>query len=325
MKLNQKKKHCSVCKKRMIKYGFTRKGKQRWKCNSCEKIELKTRKDISKKKINTIIQEWLLGFQSLSEIAKKHDTTRQTLSRKFSEMKIQIEKEKLKYLPKELVLLVDAKHISHNEVVLIVYEYISQQVIAWSFQRRENYESWFSLFVLIRERYQVKAIVSDGQKGLQKAISRVFGDIPHQRCVIHVIRFCLSKLTRSPQTEAGRALRKIVLLLNTIRSEKEVNMFLQQFKQWNETYHDFLKEKSKSFETGKTWYTHRKLRSVRSHLKNSIPYLFHYVYDKDIPKTTNHLEGGINAPLSELLRRHRGIQKRFKRLLVSLYLLKRRK
>ena len=211
------------------------------------------------------------------------------------------------------------------KVILVVYEYTSQQVIAWSFQRRENYESWFSLFVLLKERYQVKAIVSDGQKGLQKAISHVFGNSIHQRCIIHVVRFCLSKLTRSPQTEAGRELRKIVLLLNTITNEKEVTYFTKQFEQWNETYYDFLKEKSKSLETGRMWYTHRKLRSVRSHVKNSIPYLFHYVYDKDIPKTTNHLEGGINAPLSELLRRHRGIQKRFKRLLVSLYLLERRR
>jgi len=325
MKLNQKKKHCSLCKKTMIKYGKNRTGKQRWRCNSCKKIELKTRKDISEKKLNVIIQEWLLGFQSLSEIAKKHKTTRQTLTRKFSEMEIKIKMEKLKDLPNKLVILVDAKHISKDELVLVIYEYISQQVIAWSLRKRENYESWFSLLTLVKERYEVKAIVSDGQKGLEKAIFDVFGNITHQRCVIHVIRFCLSRLTRSPQTEAGRALRKIILSLNKIETEKEVLSFQKQFHDWNEKYHNFLKEKSQSKETGRKWYTHRKLRSVRSHLKNSIPFLFHYVYDKDIPKTTNHLEGGINSPLSELLRRHRGIQKRFKRLLVSLYLLKRRK
>ena len=171
MKLNRKRKHCSHCGKRMVKNGFTGGGTQRWKCPSCGSTEVRMRKDISEKKRIRILKEWLLGFQSLTEVATRYGVTRQALSKTFSQMEsIRVEKEKLTHLPDELVLIADATHISHDEVVLIVYEYLSQQVIAWSFQKRESYEAWVSLFVLLRKQYLVKAIVSDGQKGLQKSI-----------------------------------------------------------------------------------------------------------------------------------------------------------
>ena len=141
----------------------------------------------------------------------------------------------------------------------------------------------------------------------------------------HVIRFALSRLTRNPKTEAGRHVRNIIHTLSDVHDEVSMYTFIERFQQWDEVYADFLKEKSYNPHTGRRWYTHKKLRSVRSHIKNSIPHLFHYLSDSDIPRTTNDLEGGINSPLSELLRRHRGIRKRFKRLLVSLYLLERRK
>lgn len=116
MKLNQKKKHCSHCGKRMVKNGFTGSGTQRWKCSSCGSTEVRTRKDISEKKRIRILKEWLLGFQSLTEVAKRYGITRQALSKAFSQMeRIRIEKKKLTHLPNELVILVDAKHISKDE------------------------------------------------------------------------------------------------------------------------------------------------------------------------------------------------------------------
>ncbi len=309
----------------MVKYGKNNQGKQRWFCKDCGRIELRKRKDVTQKKYEKIAQEWLEGYLSLNEVAEKYGTTRQNLTKKFSEIPIRVTKGKQKDLPQELILVVDAKEIEKDEVVLIVYEYISQQVIAWSFQKRENYASWFSLFVLLKKRYQVKAIVSDGQKGLQKAIFDVFSNIIHQRCIFHVMKFSLGKLTRKPKTEAGKDLRNIVLSLSSVYTEREAFQFQERFLTWERSYASFLKEKSINPLTGRKWYTHKSIRSVRSHLKNSLPFLFYYVDDETIPRTTNNIEGGTNSSLDERLRRHRGIQKRFKRLLVSLYLLKRRK
>ena len=37
-------------------------------------------------------------------------------------------------------------------------------------------------------------------------------------------------------------------------------------------------------------YTHRRLRSAKSHVKNAIPYMFHHLDNENIKKSNNDLE-----------------------------------
>jgi hypothetical protein len=309
----------------MIRHGYTKLKKQRWRCRKCNVTGLKKRKDVDIRNNERLKSKWLTGFDSLRKIAKKKRVHRTTLSRKFSSLTNKIRLNKLKHLPNKLILILDGKRISCDDNLILSYEYLSKQPFAWLFDERENFDSWFALMNRIKKDYEVDAIVSDGQKGLIKAVKMIFGDIPHQRCVAHIKRFCLSKLTQNPKSNAGKELRILVCKISKIKTSAEADEWKKSFLEWDDKYKNFLKEKSINPLTNRSWYTHRKLRAVRSHLKNATGTMFLYTENINIPNTTNHVEGGVNSPLSELLRRHRGIKKEEKRLLVLSYLSNRRK
>ena len=69
-----------------------------------------------------------------------------------------------------------------------------------------------------------------------------------------------------------------------------------------------IKEKSYDAEHKHWWYTHKNLRKVVRHIENALPDMFYYLDDKNIPKTTNGLEGRFNF-LKHHLNSHRGLSK----------------
>jgi Transposase, Mutator family len=291
----------------------------------CEKSGCRKRADTARRNLMRLRDRWLSGFVSLSELAKKKNAHRTTLSRRFARLPDRAEKVPLRRLPRELVLVLDATRIAPDLVTLVAYEQGSRQPFAWMFAERECFGSWYPFLLRIAGSRTVLAVVSDGQKGLKKAAKLLLPSSRRQRCVAHVVRLSLSWLTRRPQSDAGRALRVLVCGLGAIRTRKQAARWEESALRWDRQYAGFLGEKSVNPETGRRWHTHRKLRAVRSLVMNALPDLFHYVTDRRIPNTTNGVEGGINAPLKELLHRHRGITNRQKRSLVSRFLYGRRK
>ncbi|OGF79539.1 hypothetical protein A2926_01140 [Candidatus Giovannonibacteria bacterium RIFCSPLOWO2_01_FULL_44_40] len=221
--------------------------------------------------------------------------------------------------------MLDGTTISKQTALIVAYDTISNQPLAWSFVSRERFASWHPLLIRISSHYQPRAIVSDGQKGLLKASKSVFPDTLHQRCIAHIIRLSLAWLTRNPQTFAGQELRVLVRALARTKTFSDAHRWRDSFAIWNTQHESFLKEKSVNPLTGRRWYTHRKLRAVRSLILRALPNMFLFVADPRIPNTTNVVEGGINAPLAELLHRHRGITEQQKKALVTRFLYARRR
>jgi transposase-like protein len=195
-----------------------------------------------------------------------------------------------------------------------------QHVVWWIFAERESYDSWD---IFCSHVPAPSAVVCDGQRGLFAAIRGYWPKVPFQRCLIHVLRQALAKLTLHPKTPAGQDLRKLVRQLPTIRTRRQKRRWIRRWKHWRRKYHRFLTERSYGDIQNKRrswWYTHKKLRAVRSLIQNSLPYLFTFIGHPEIPKTSNHVEGGINSRLKELLHRHRGLNLIQKQALVSWFL-----
>ena len=76
-------------------------------------------------------------------------------------------------------------------------------------------------------------------------------------------------ITGSPKLQAGIELQKIVDNL-TSSCEEVFSMLIEV---WMLKWNQFLKEKTYS-NTGKWFYTHRKLRSAIRSIKSNLPYLF---------------------------------------------------
>lgn len=304
----------------MIKWGRTKRGTQRWRCTECEVSACRKRSDTTERNAERGALNWLTDVVSLAKRAKKQGEHRTTLSRRFGRTAIQAKSIPLRALPISLVVILDGTRIAPDTVALIAYEYTSNQPLTWAFVER----AWGDLLMPIEQEYIVHAFVSDGQKGLKKAIRFLFPDALHQRCVAHIVRLSLSWLTKHPQSEAAQELRSLVGMLSRVTTEGEARQWESDLSSWDKQHTDFISHKSISQTTGRKRFTHRKLRAVRSLILNALPDLFRYTKDARIPNTTNSVEGGINSPLKELLHRHRGISKEQKMALVSQYLYNRR-
>jgi transposase-like protein len=206
-------------------------------------------------------------------------------------------------------------------MALITLDADTSKPVAWSFANRESYTSWKLLFVqLLEHGINPSFIVCDGQRGMLKAIHEVWPDARIQRCLIHIVRQAKAWLTRNPQTLAGQELLALVKILPDIRTALQEKQWRKQYEEWRVRHEDFLKERSANIVRTHWWYTHRRLRSVRSLFSNSIPSLFTFIEYPNVPRTSNHVEGGINSRLKDLYRIHRGLSAWKKIVLTSWYL-----
>lgn len=55
-------------------------------------------------------------------------------------------------------------------------------------------------------------------------------------------------------------------------------------------------------------------------IRNALPHLFTFIDYPHVPRTTNHVEGGVNSRLKELVHRHRGLPQDRKQMLVAEHL-----
>ncbi|MDR2835966.1 MAG: hypothetical protein LBV69_07220 [Bacteroidales bacterium] len=158
---------------------------------------------------------------------------------------------------------------------------------------------------IIRRGIFVQSIICDGRRGLFS----LFADIPMQMCQFHQIQIITRYLTRNPQTQAAKELRKLALQLTTLSKAE----FTKGLENWYLKWSDFFNQRSISTTTGKTFFTHKKLRSAYLSLKRNLPWLFTFEDYKElnIPNTTNALEGCF-AHLKNKLRNHNGLSKEHK-------------
>lgn len=166
---------------------------------------------------------------------------------------------------------------------------------------------------LVNKGFVIRAIVCDGRRGLLSG----FNTIPVQMCQFHQSAIVVRYLTRKPKLEAAKELLKIVLLMS--KTDKE--SFVGALNNWYEKWEWFINERTKDPVTGKSRYTHRRLRSAWRSLKTNLPWLFTWYdhMDVSIPTTTNALEGHF-ADLKNKLRNHNGLSDERKKKFIDAYL-----
>lgn len=153
---------------------------------------------------------------------------------------------------------------------------------------------------LLRQGFDIKAIVCDGRKGLIQS----FKNIPVQMCQFHQVAIIRRYITKNPKLPAAIELKELVSLLK--QTDKE--SFEGGLMQWHDKWEPFLNERTINMETGKSFYTHKRLRSAYRSLKTNIPWLFTW-YDHielNIPNTTNAIDGHF-SDLKNKLRNHNGL------------------
>lgn len=214
-------------------------------------------------------------------------------------------------MPCDTVIVADATYFKRQYGILVLRADKIKRNIFWQTIDYERIEDYYRARRKIeRQGFRVLAIVTDGKPGIRG----IFGDVPVQMCHFHQKQIITRHLTTKPKLQAGIELRAIAQTLCNTTEQKLTNAI----EAWHLKWHDFLKEKTINPETGKWFYTHRRIGSAHYSLKINLPYLFTYQkYPKlNIPNTTSSLEGCFSH-LKELTKIHRGLNYKLKRKMID--------
>lgn len=155
---------------------------------------------------------------------------------------------------------------------------------------------------LILQGFEVVAIVCDGRKGLIQA----FKGIPVQMCQFHQVAIIRRYITKNPKLTASIELKELVAMMKMTDKES----FEGGLDLWRTKWKTFLNERTTNLETGKSHYTHKRLRSAYRSLKTNLNWLFTWYdnIDLNIPNTTNAIDGHF-SDLKNKLRNHNGLSR----------------
>jgi hypothetical protein len=195
----------------------------------------------------------------------------------------------------------DTTYFGRKFGVMVFMDSFTGQVLYKQYVKNETNALYLrGIEEIVRRGISVQSIICDGRKG----IFGMFPDIPCQLCQFHQVKTITRYLTRKPKLDAAMELRSLVLQLT--KTDKE--SFINHLQMWKNKWDKFLNERTVSATTGKSYYTHKRLRSAYFSLKRNIPYLFVFQDYKEfgMPNTTNMLDGTF-ADLKNKLRNHNGL------------------
>ncbi len=247
----------------------------------------------------TIWQEYSELKQTYGQLAEKYGCSPRTIKRKLDAYT----PPKGMVSPCRAVVVMDTTYWGRKYGVMLFKDAITGIDLLWYFVKNETNALYAQgIAELEGKGYEIPAVVFDGRKGLPK----MFPDKKVQLCQFHQQKTVRKYITKHPKTEAAMELKEIVDLLTKTDKESFEGMFGEWCAKWN----DYLSERSTDPETGKSHYTHKKLRSAYLSLRRNLPLLFTW-YDNigmGIPNTTNLIDGHFSQ-LKRMLRNHNGMRR----------------
>ena len=185
-------------------------------------------------------------------------------------------------------------------VMLFKDDITKENLLKYYIQNETNAKYREGIKELKSRGYIIKAIVCDGRRGLIQS----FEDIPVQMCQFHQSAIIRRYITKNPRMPAAIELKQIVEQMKQTDRES----FEGMLNEWEQKWKSFLNERSVNEKTGRTFYTHKRLRSAHRSLKTNLKWLFTW-YDHielNIPNTTNAIDGHF-SDLKTKLRNHNGL------------------
>lgn len=202
-------------------------------------------------------------------------------------------------------------------------------VVAWGWARTESAASWGALMARIPPP---KVLVADAQSGIAKAAALWWPDARIQICTVHAASNLHARTGRRPDQLALTLARDLATMICRTRSLRQAAGWIALVEALDDFLSSWLRRRTHGPLAGgrRPWhYTHRTARSawrtLRRHARTRDVFtwldpVLQAACDRPIPPTTNDVEGGINAPLKDLRRRHRGLPARRQRILTDWYL-----
>jgi len=242
-------------------------------------------------------REYQEGKQTHLQLSLKYKCSQRTIQRKLDLHQIVIDKKQ----PRSVIVLMDTTYFGRAFGVMLFKDEITKENLLKYYVKAETNALYRKGIEELKSRgFTIKAIVCDGRRGLINS----FGEVPVQMCQFHQVAIIRRYITKRPRLTASLELQEIVWLLT--RSDKE--SFEGALNDWLVRWESFLKERTTNLKTGKSHYTHKRLRSAYRSLKTNLPWLFTWydLIELKIPNTTNAIDGHF-ADLKTKLRNHNGL------------------
>jgi hypothetical protein len=277
-----------------------------FKCHACRKQFLSGNRII----VKDLWIEYKDGKQTYSQLASKYSCSIKTIQRKIDLYKV----EKTTKNPRQVIVLMDTTYWGRSFGVMLFKDSITKENLLKYYVKNETNVLYIKGIKELNDNgYTIMAIVCDGRKGLIQS----FQNIPVQMCQFHQVAIIRRYITKNPKLIAAKELKEIVNLMKMTDKES----FEGALNDWHTKWKDFLSERTISKETGKSFYTHKRLRSAHRSLITNLKWLFTW-YDfieLGIPNTTNAIDGHF-ADLKNKLRNHNGLSVKRKKKFIDEFL-----
>ena len=256
-----------------------------------------------------IITDYIDNKQTLRQLSEKYSLSVRTVWSMLNGMRhVHVIS---KY--KDVIINIDTTYWGRHFGLMIIKDTFRNKILWHKFVRNESVLDYLEGIEWLRSKgFRIYGIVCDGMRGLFPALKlyRV------QMCQYHMIQIIRRYLTFKPDLEASIELLSISMTLSHISEED----FRKAILEWHEKWREFLSEKSIGAD-GKCHFTHPRPRAAYRSLMFYMPYLWtckHYP-ELHIPNTNAAIES-LNQRLKTLLRKHSGISKQRRMMLLEEYI-----
>ena len=294
---------CPVCGDAHTVKNGKRKGGQTYLCKVCG-YQFRNNPDIDQDALWRSYQD---GKQTISELAAANGVSESTIKRRLRDIEkvwVQPQIEGRGYVH------LDATYWGHNWGVLLALDDRSGMPLYIAFIANEKAQDYVDAVHSIEKRgYTIDGIVIDGKRNL----FREFSSYKIQMCQYHMIQIMRRYLSQHPRLIAARELKAIV---DNVTKEDGAE-FEKKYRQWKAKWKTMLNRRS-TLKSGKTRFTHRRLRSGMNSLNFYLPYLFTYQLPEcdGMPNTNNKIEGSF-TDLKKNLNNHSGMSKANRKRFIS--------
>lgn len=298
---------CPVCGSSHTMKNGKRKGVQLYVCREC-RYQFRNSKEVS---LSDLWRAYQDGKQTVSELAATHGVSQSTIKRRLRE----VDKTWMQpTLSGSGFVHLDATYWGHNWGVMLGLDEESGMPLYLEFIKSETNQNYMDAVSSIAARgYTIRGIIIDGKQSLFD----IFSGYKIQMCQYHMKQIVKRYLTLHPKLLAARELKALMSKLTKMRKAD----FETEYSCWKATWKDTLNRRS-LLKSGKTRFTHRRLRSAMHSVDFYLPYLFtHQLPEcKGMPNTNNKIEGTF-TDLKKNLNNHSGMsQVNRKRFIIGFFL-----
>lgn len=236
--------------------------------------------------------------QTVRELSANYGVSESTIKRLLKEVTIAWKNPVGKG---SVIINIDATYFGRNAGVLAALDTGAGIPLYVKHIRHEHVSDYVdAVNEMEKNGYEIIGMVIDGMQSLFKE----FAAYKIQMCQYHMCAIVRRKITKNPKLPAGIELQQ---LMRTLKDSSKDD-FTDRYKQWKQKWKSFLNQRSTNNETGRTFYTHQRVRSAMLSIDFYLPWLFTFEEVEGMPNTNNKIEGTFTN-LKKNLDNHSGMNK----------------